>query len=1406
MQKISWNQFKVKNENPTKSFENLCYHLFCRKFSINEGIKADFNQAGLETEPIFFNGKHHGFQAKFFEPKIDYSQIKKSVKIALKRSKGRLDRIHIYINVDCRTSSQAAKDIVKLAQKDSVEVEWIVKSNFEILLNQPSNLDLTQLYFGLGDELGFIESSCNPEILTFLLSSNYLTLPFKLGNKSIQRLRQSILRYSQSAFLLTGSPGSGKTIFMHKLLQEFGGLNKDSKNHMLDILEKNQAVPIQVNLKNCATDSLENILRGRQNDSRVRGKQLGFIYLFDGLDELSERRADHVLAYMHELKQQNSTRKIIISCRSGNMNKVKAKIYFPELLEYQIDNLNEKFIKKYFDARNDTTKINQLKKLKGKNHALINEIKDILLIQLLWETIRELDEKSNVLDLLEKKIKLLLNEPKHKKNIEDLNLPNPKEEKIIALNQDISFEFQKRYQFRFSEKSLQELILSRFPRIDYESANAILNYLADFFFENSYSRDSKNQTFIYQHRRYQEIFFVQKLKAEYEKHPRILRDLRVLSNRDLFELFLKYLKKEYQIENDLPKLIELNLIDLYLGRRIGWEADEPFYMNSSEFIPALVNQSDLAIEELVADDNLQIEKKIIIDLREIRKEFDSWSKDKNNYSSSGYLKSVWEKGIVSLLENITSFWMAGRKSIAKKLGQNLHEIEKLFKEQKFKESLGDNEYLRDPFWDKLESWLYILIVIEGRRIKEVFDRLIRSNYQNFPDQSPFAIEESGKEKAVKSFLRVCVRGRLPALFKLVLSFDEYEFIAFLGILSAIDLLPIFVKETSIHERMRDFVARFDGELSEKNDFILFYRRFFKIQFSEKDTSYLNKSLEKLWNERDIDLRTSGNLPRYALLSYSAKRHTFPQLFEYLKSDIRIRYYNERALYSALFHEFIEMLRGEVSIQTIIRDYHFYIHNFTDDPRHYFRTEISSLWADIFVHCNHDFKNLIALKDRLILKDRHIAPFSFLLRINKKNMNLFNKLVNESDLQSFEDEIKTWDDEFPFYIDRFFEFASLFSNINQQKAISYIYKGINEGILRHGWHKDVIVSYLLVDALEILWRNNCETKEKLKEYTQEVFKLALRVRKITDGSDTWQGPYNVVNLLAKYDIQLAERFKKDLIADEGSYNFSNDVITSILLGKAKLGLPLDEIEEGTKEYRVDYDSESKPFPDSYEEKFGLYLSLAQNDLYTEAEKKKAFEKAYEQIEEMKKLELRHFLGGEEYSYQKQAFSELCKKYDKQCNLTFKKEQEKGQLEKPKANEKDFIKEISEVNTKQKITALYKKLNNYDNRVILEKHESWEILVNKTYQIHGNINSFIKLLQENSFPATDYMTSNSRYFHFGLAAALKKVNTRHEAIKYLYEYSGHGGFVNVMKAYEVNGDREMCLDLFKHFLKFCDFLVN
>ena len=196
--------------------------------------------------------------------------------------------------------------------------------------------------------------------------------------------------------------------------------------------------------------------------------------------------------------------------------------------------------------------------------------------------------------------------------------------------------------------------------------------------------------------------------------------------------------------------------------------------------------------------------------------------------------------------------------------------------------------------------------------------------------------------------------------------------------------------------------------------------------------------------------------------------------------------------------------------------------------------------------------------------------------------------------------------------------------------------------------------------------------------------------------------------------------------KGERNFSNSAISSILIGKINLGLPIEEIEKGMEEYKKNYRYDSKPDPDYFEQKFKIYLAIAQSDSYTKEERKKAFENAYQQVEEMKKQELDYYLRAIDFKDIKQSFVKLCEKYGKEINVTFDEKDEYHT--KIKISEADFIKELKTAKSKQNTTGLYKKFNNHNNGIVLANPESWKLLVEKTYSLHKNIMPFIEVLKK------------------------------------------------------------------------------
>ena len=52
------------------------------------------------------------------------------------------------------------------------------------------------------------------------------------------------------------------------------------------------------------------------------------------------------------------------------------------------------------------------------------------------------------------------------------------------------------------------------------------------------------------------------------------------------------------MDNNLIGSIELNLIDVYLGKHRGFGADDAYYKQSEYFIPAVACQNDIEFNEL----------------------------------------------------------------------------------------------------------------------------------------------------------------------------------------------------------------------------------------------------------------------------------------------------------------------------------------------------------------------------------------------------------------------------------------------------------------------------------------------------------------------------------------------------------------------------------------------------------------------------------------------------------------------------------------------------------------------------------------------------------------------------------------------------------------------------------------
>ena len=101
--------------------------------------------------------------------------------------------------------------------------------------------------------------------------------------------------------------------------------------------------------------------------------------------------------------------------------------------------MNKEQIQKYFDDKDDKRRKCKLDELAEKNNQFYESITDILTLTLLWQHIYKIKSQNYFADLMEISVSTILNDLHHKKYLEELNLPNPKDKAIIKINKKLVF-------------------------------------------------------------------------------------------------------------------------------------------------------------------------------------------------------------------------------------------------------------------------------------------------------------------------------------------------------------------------------------------------------------------------------------------------------------------------------------------------------------------------------------------------------------------------------------------------------------------------------------------------------------------------------------------------------------------------------------------------------------------------------------------------------------------------------------------------------------------------------------------------------------------------------------------------------------------------------------------------------
>lgn len=592
MNNINWNQFEIKNSNPREAFETMCRHIFLRQYKVSShAFSANYNQTGLETEPISFSGEYYGFQCKYSTSgnsdalyKEVYDSLKKAVDTC-----PHLNTIIIYTNLDIKpnvtkvelaltTKSNRIK-IARLARDKGITIRWFLKANFESALNEDNNYDLYRAFFYSQDTNGLLNSAITYDERTFLTSSQFIDLP--VNGTKFSSIQNEIL--SNQLSVVTGAAGTGKSELLKKLYLEAEAKYKSSLKQVH--APNNVQIPIFIRLRECINGNLETLLRDRLNDFCINlaNNQNPYIIFLDGVDEVPTIDFHNVISFIwyHNANSHNS---FVLSSRLNTPN-LTMILRDLETKIYTVDDLKTDDVELYFNNLNDADKSKKLADIKSTNSTFLDDITDIFSAVLLSENITQIDDKTTKVDLI--KLNSEQRIEKHSKLL-SINLPEPKVLSITSILSCASEKMQRSGIISISRSELQDIIRTQFSNCSYLEVDHIIDVICELFFDVSPAKDLQVR-YSYKHKRYFEFYLYIAVKNVFYDNPSILRELRLLSNRDfILHIFLIQELKENTLSANLEKVLTLRFFEAYLsndylsGEVSPWFSDEKFLISSSE--------------------------------------------------------------------------------------------------------------------------------------------------------------------------------------------------------------------------------------------------------------------------------------------------------------------------------------------------------------------------------------------------------------------------------------------------------------------------------------------------------------------------------------------------------------------------------------------------------------------------------------------------------------------------------------------------------------------------------------------------------------------------------------------------------------------------------------------------------
>ena len=1357
MLKLDWRKFEILNEKYTDAFQTLCLHLFARFVHTNV-IPADFNQAGIETEPIKYKGKWYGFQSKYFDNGMDYKQIDKSVRKAIDRYPD-LDVIQIFYNCPAVLSASSTKKALEVyAKSKHVKLEWIGPESFEVMLNNARNLDLCQLFFGMGRELEYFADTIDLKKKAFLKSTGYLELGTSCGESSFQNAVELVehLMNDSSISIIKGLPGTGKSVLLEKIFTIISGVNEKFYKQ-IQILTERKCIPILIKLKYCATTSLEQLIREKKWEYKINAENYKLVYLLDGLDEVSPEVAEKIISYVQDLVKQKSTKKVIISIRKASQN----NIFLQGLVDldsiYEIEDLDKRKIRDYFERKGNKDKERILKSIEDNNPHLLAEIRDILLLSLLYDTVDGVNDTTNLYDLFELKEKHL----KKNAKIDQLDLLEPKDRRIREINKAISYQMHIRKEVVIPQLTFMNCIFDLFPKIGYQGANQIADYMLNNYFENKID----DAFYSYQHRRYQEYFYMLYLYDQYKKNITQLRKEEIFTNCEFFEdFFLPFLLKSTEKEKNIVQLAEVNLFTTYLGKNVAWGADNAWYQYSEDFCYAVASQPDKIFYQMIEDTSMAIKGNVVIDYESIVNVVKYMAAQR-----IGICPDPVEEIIRFALKSIVIFWRSGKEGFVDTLLESLNKgIEFINREYP-----NQIDKISNALYEEKYAEYFIFLVVQRKPLFDVLEHINKSE----PRQCATS-RISKYDKALNYFFGISLQYFFDEFLEIMSSFTDDNIEHFCCFIIGVENLHYLY-----NERLKSMlILRLKG-IEQETIGVLMLKSLWGVDISEVGRETIDKEFERLAKERWIDLFSfQKEHDRAAFLSLLMKKNCVIDKYAH----------DSRVIYQNLYCNYARVLEGSLSygkmMTKFLRDQVNMYSNVYENATFY----VTQIWAHFIKNSKLGFTEVQNIIATLAHSENSKIHWGLLFKMLKKEeVNISDKLLKRFMSQVMECYTSSKSIDISENIEKYFSIAYLHSNVDTGVSVRYIQKGLNYGVLRHGWRKDGIVDTYLIEALEIMWNKDYLEWEVLRKYTEKYFDMVMVINRITDERYRCGTLARLIDILIHNDFSLAQDMIQKIVQHHLQ---TNEMIFQYVEHLIAMGYELEFVLEQLHLLDFEFNTQQSEVM-----RAELMLALYFSEWYSENEKV-----------ELKTLIIEYLEGGWITSEEKweakyyDLYLRFCQIEGRTVSEIYEMREQTGS-DPYQENELKFCKKLVKCKSSRYLQKLYDELVDYKNHIVLKHGSSWKMLIDKMQEIDGNANRLIDYFVHCKFPNETFYTANSAYLYMPLGDYIARYGVSEQLWNHFKNNGGYADFINLIKAYDYIKDKDMCSKLFVRFFDFCELLV-